>query len=91
MTANPIGKNTVENLSGAGKTEVADYSAGDHNFSVTTRGIHVNVDGTAVVVFEGDGTSTRSLVLLAGAVYPYRIKTIKNSGTTAGMGITGLL
>lgn len=90
MTANPIGKNTVENLSGASKTELADYSSADHDFSVTTRAIHVNVDGTAVVVFEGDST-TRSLVLVGGMTYPYRLKTIKNSGTTAGMGILGLL
>ncbi|PZU22217.1 MAG: hypothetical protein DI589_12090 [Shinella sp.] len=91
MTANPIGKNTVENLSGASKTELADYSSADYNFTVTTRAIHVNVDGTASVVFEGDGATARSLVLVGGVTYPYRLKTIKNSGTTAGMGILGLL
>ena len=90
MVANPTSKSSVENLSGSGKTELADYSGGNFNFATVPRGIHVNVDGTLVVRFEGD-SSDRSLVLFGGQYYPYRIKSITQSGSTAGMGIIGLI
>lgn len=89
MVANPISKSSIENLSGGASTVLADYSAGDYTFAVVPRGIHVNVGGAAVVRFEND-SSDRTVVLNGGFDYAHRIKIIRNSGTTAGMGILGL-
>ncbi|KAA3527061.1 hypothetical protein GOZ96_04805 [Agrobacterium vitis] len=91
MAANPIATSSVENLSGASSMVDADYSSADYTFPVIPRAIHVNAAGTAVVTLEGEISSvTHALVLNAGQTYPYRVKTIKNSGTTAGMGIRGI-
>lgn len=89
MVANPIAKASIENLSGASKMAASVYSSVDHTFDPVPRGIHVNVDGTAVVRLEDD-TADRSLILKAGQTYWYRVKTIRNAGTTAGMGIFGI-
>lgn len=89
MVANPISKNSIAAIGGASSMLAADYSSGDHTFTTVPRGIHVNVGGTAVVRLEDD-TADRTLVLNAGQLYPYRVKIIRNSGTTAGMGIFGI-
>lgn len=89
MAANPISKNSVASLGGASSMVAADYSSGDHTFAVVPRGIHVNAAGTAVVRLEDD-TADRSLVLNAGQLYPYRVHIVRNSGTTASMGIFGI-
>ena len=67
-------------------TAAINYSAGDATLAVIPRAIHVNVDGTAVVRLE-DAAADSTLVLNAGQVYPYRVKIVRNSGTTASMGI----
>ena len=53
-----------------------------------TRGIHANTDGSIKVMME-DG-STPTLVVVAGVLYPYRIKMLYSTGTTAGSVIYGV-
>lgn len=71
----------------------------DHAFAVTpndsadlaivTRGIMVNVAGDVSVIFV-DSDSAVTLTLLAGIAYPFRIKRVRSTNTTA-TGITGLV
>lgn len=89
MVANPISKGSIENVSGASKMVAADYSSADYTFATVPRGIHVNTGGTAVVRLEED-SADRTLVLNGGQTYVYRVKIIRNSGTTASMGIFGI-
>lgn len=86
MVANPIAKGSTAALGGISSMVAIDYSAGDAALAVVPRAIHVNVDGTAVVRLE-DASADSTLVLNAGQVYPYRVKIVRNSGTTASMGI----
>lgn len=86
MAANPIAKNSIASIGGFDNLVAIDYSAGDATLAVIPRGIHVNVDGTATVRLE-NGSADVALVLNAGQVYPYRIKIVRNTGTTVGMGI----
>lgn len=57
-----------------------------------TRGIHVNVGGTAVVVFADDASTptTTSLVLTAGLTYPYSIVALYSTGTDVGVSVVPL-
>lgn len=86
MAANPVAKGSIQELGGISSMVAIDYSAGDATLAVIPRAIHVNVAGTAVVRLE-DATADSTLVLNAGQVYPYRVKIVRNSGTTASMGI----
>ena len=52
----------------------------------TMRGFQVNVAGNVVVDMQGSGT-TLTLAVLAGVFYPYGLKRIRATGTTA-TGIT---
>lgn len=47
-----------------------------------TRGLYVGGAGDAVVVFN-DGTEVTLVGLQAGVVYPFRVKQVKSTGTTA--------
>jgi hypothetical protein len=47
-----------------------------------TRALHCSVSGNAVVILQGD-TAAVTLYLVAGALYPYRIKKVLATGTTA--------
>jgi hypothetical protein len=46
------------------------------------RGIHCNASGNATVLFDGDDTS-QTLTLVAGLLYPYRIRRVFATGLTA--------
>lgn len=89
MVANPIARGTIQELGGISKVVAVDYSVSDVTLAVVPRAIHVNAAGTAIVRFEDDSTDS-TIVLNAGQMYPYRIKIVRNSGTTASMGIKAL-
>ncbi len=61
---------------------------------IVTRGLSVNTDGNIVVLFDGDGTSRGgsgtavTIAVLAGVVYPFRIRRL-NSGSTSATGVIG--
>lgn len=57
--------------------------------NIVTRGFMVNVAGNVAVRFADDSADV-TLTLLAGVVYPFRIKYVRVSGTTA-TGIFGFL
>ena len=59
-----------------------------NELTIVTRSIMVNVGGDVVVIFNDDTTSV-TLTLQAGVVYPFRVKQILATGTTA-TGIIGL-
>ena len=86
MVANPIAKGTIQELGGISRMVAIDYSSADATLSVIPRAIHVNTNGTAVVRLEDDSSDV-TLILNAGQVYPYRVRIVRNSGTTAGMGL----
>ena len=52
-----------------------------------TRGLSVNADGNIVCVFRVDTTAV-TIAVVAGVVYPFRIRRINSTNTTA-TGITG--
>ncbi len=52
-----------------------------NELTATTRGISANVAGAAVLVFYDDSEAT--FTMLAGVVYPFRVKQVKSTGTTA--------
>ena len=59
-----------------------------NELSTVTRGLMVNVAGDVVVKFNDDA-STVTLSLQSGTVYPFRVRHVLATGTTA-TGITGL-
>lgn len=67
--------------------EVADYSAGNYDFTETPRGLNCSLDGTIKVDMVGAGTNV-SLYVVAG-LNPYRVTRIYNSGS-APMTIVGV-
>lgn len=86
MVANPIAKGTIQELGGISRMVAIDYSSADVTLAMVARAIHVNADGTAVVRLEDDSADA-TLILKAGQVYPYRVKIVRNNGTTANMGL----
>jgi hypothetical protein len=58
-----------------------------NDLTIYTRGLMVNVAGNVVVDFVTSGTSI-TLTLLAGIVYPFHVKRVYSTSTTA-TGITG--
>jgi hypothetical protein len=67
--------------------EVADYSAGNYDFTDTPRGLNCSLDGTIKVDMLGEGTDI-ALYVVAG-FNPYRITRIYNEGSDA-MTVVGL-
>ena len=61
------------------RAEVADYSAGNHNFSFTPRYLKCSDDGVLKVDMEKGGTNI-SLPVVAG-VNPERVTRIYNTGS----------
>ena len=59
----------------------------DDDLIQTVRGLHCNVSGTAVLM-ANDG-SEATLTLVAGMPYPYHVRRVKATGTTAE--VVGLL
>lgn len=90
MVANKISKASTAALVGVSKMVAIDYSGGDVVLSEVSRGLGVNVDGTVVLTLEDAPTVSVTRVVLAGMDYAWRVHTIKNAGTTAGLGLTAL-
>lgn len=58
-----------------------------NELTTVTRGLMVNVAGDVAVIFNED-TASVTLTLQAGVVYPFRVKQVLLTGTTA-TGIVG--
>lgn len=86
MVANPISKNSVQYIAGLTKNVAVDYSGGDQTLAVVSRSLSANVAGT-VVLRMADDTADITRYMQAGIDYPWAVKLIRNSGTTAGMGL----
>lgn len=86
MVANPISKTSIEYISGLTRSVAVDYSGGDVTLAVVSRSLSCNVAGTVVLRMAND-TADITRYMLAGVDYPWAVKTVKNAGTTAGMGI----
>jgi hypothetical protein len=67
--------------------ELADYSAGNYDFTEIPRGLNCSLDGTLRVDMVGLGENV-PLYVVAG-FNPYRITKIYNDGSTA-MSVVGL-
>lgn len=46
-------------------------------------GLHCNVSGNVVVLFDAAAATAQTLAVSAGLSYPYRIKRVQNTNTTA--------
>jgi hypothetical protein len=86
MVANPVSKNSIQYIAGLTRSVAVDYSGGDVNLAVVSRSLSCNVAGT-VVLRMADDTADITRYMLAGVDYPWAVKTVKNAGTTVGMGI----
>ena len=72
----------------AGARSVARLALHDTNTFEVTRAIHCGSDGSIKVMME-DGT-TETFNVVTGALYPYRIKRLYSTGTTAAAVVSGL-
>jgi hypothetical protein len=86
MVANPVSKNSIQYIAGLTRSVAVDYSSADVNLTVVSRSLSCNVAGT-VVLRMADDTADITRYMLAGVDYPWAVKTVKNVGTTVGMGI----
>lgn len=86
MVANKVSRNSVEFLAGIQSMIAVDYSGGDVTLARVSRGLSCNVSGTVVMRLEADGADV-TRYMNAGQDYPWNVKIIRNSGTTASMGI----
>ena len=86
MAANPISKNSVEAISSITRNVAIDYSGGDQTLAVVSRSLSANVAGTVVLQMANDSSNV-TRYMQAGIDYPWAVKIIRNSGTTAGMGL----
>jgi hypothetical protein len=59
-----------------------NYSGGDQALTVAGRGVHIDTAG-ALKVDMVDGTTVTFATLNAGQFYPYRIRKIYQTGSTA--------
>ncbi|TCL70634.1 hypothetical protein [Rhizobium sp. BK251] len=90
MAANKISKNSIAVLAGASKMVAIDYSGGDVPLAEVSRGLGANADGTVVMTLEDAPTTNVTRVVKAGTDYAWRVHTIRNSGTTAALGLYAL-
>lgn len=86
MVAKPVSRSSVEYLAGLTSMVAVDYSAGDATLTRSSRSLSCNTAGTVVMRMEGD-TADITRYMLAGVDYPWSVKIVRNSGTTASMGI----
>ena len=86
MVANPVARNSIEFLAGIRDMVAVDYSGGDATLAKVSRTLSCNVAGTVVMRLEG-GSSDVTRVMQAGVDYAWNVKIVRNSGTTASMGI----
>ena len=90
MVANRTSKNNVAVLAGTSRQVAIDYSGGDVVLAEVSRGLGANVDGTVAMTLEDDRTTVVTRTVIAGMDYAWRVHTIKNSGTTPGLGLFAL-
>lgn len=86
MVANPVSKNSIQYIAGLTRSVAVDYSSSDVTLTVISRSLSCNVAGT-VVLRMADDTADITRYMQAGIDYPWAVKIVRNSGTTAGMGI----
>jgi len=86
MVANPISRSSTQALTGFSSFVAVNYSGGDVTLTTVCRGVVCSTSGTLVCRMEDDSADV-TLYLNAGQPYPYRIKIVRNSGTTASMGL----
>lgn len=67
------------------KSLAIDYAADDQELETPSRGIHVNTDGTLVLVLAEDDEDAagEEYVVKAGASYPYAVRKIVKDGSDA--------
>jgi hypothetical protein len=80
MAANPISKSSVAWLGPA--SDCVAITAHDTDEITPTRGFMVNGAGNVAVRFT-DSSADVTLTLLAGTYYPYSIKAVRATSTTA--------
>lgn len=86
MVAKPVSRSSVEYLSGLTSMIAVDYSSADVTLTRPSRSLSCNVEGTVVMRMEGDSADV-TRYMLAGIDYPWSVRIVRNSGTTASMGI----
>lgn len=84
MVANTISKSSVQYLSGLTSMVAVDYSAGDATLAKVSRSLSCNVEGTVVMRLADDSADV-TRYMMAGIDYPWAVKIVRNSGTTASM------
>ena len=77
-------ESTVESISSPAYKAVSPAVNDTEDLPEVTKAIHCNSGGTLVVIMADDDTP-RSFTLVAGAYYPYRIRRILETGTTAAV------
>jgi hypothetical protein len=86
MVANKTSRSSVEFLAGIQDMIAIDYSGGDVTLARVSRSLGCNVSGTVVMRLEG-GSADVTRYMNAGQDYPWNVKIVRNSGTTASMGL----
>jgi hypothetical protein len=86
MVANPISRGSTQALTGFSSLIAVDYSSTDVTLTTVCRGVVCSTAGTLVCRLEDDSADV-TLYLNAGQPYPYRIKIVRHTGTTASMGL----
>lgn len=86
MVGNIVARGSVEALSGLRSMVAIDYSGGDVTLAVTSRSLSSNTGGTVVMRLSGDSADV-TRYMNPGQDYAWHVKIIRNSGTTASMGL----
>lgn len=74
---------TVSTPAIAGASSATAIAPNDSTDIPVTRGLYVGVGGDVAVLFADDSTAVTLKGLLAGVVYPLRVKRVRATGTTA--------
>ena len=86
MVAKTVSKGSIEFLGGLTDMVAVDYSGGDATLTRPSRSLSCNVAGTVVLRME-NGSADVTRYMNAGQDYPWNVRIVRNSGTTASMGI----
>lgn len=77
----------VGQLSSVYSTTAIDYSSTDQDVDPPSRGILCTTTGTLVVQLVQDTGTTTLTNLVAGTVYPFRVKKVVKSGSSSFAGL----
>lgn len=86
MVANTVSPNSIQSLGGLDAMVAVDYSGGDVTLDVVSRSLSCNTSGIVVMRLAGQSVDV-TRYMNAGQDYPWHVKIVRNSGTTASMGI----